>query len=266
MIEELVLEKPMIFFDLETTGTSVGRDRIVEISAIKLTPDGKRNIKTLLVNPEMPIPPGASAIHAITDEKVADAPAFKVIAGNLFKYFEDCDIAGYNIIKFDIPLLINEFKRCSIEFSLKGRRVVDVFNIFCKIFPRNLTAAYKLFCGKDLEGAHGAEADTMATIEVLTGQLKQHPELPKDVAGLHAFSDMSDPDSIDKAGRFKWFGNDAIVTFGKNSGMTLRELSANNPGFFKWMLNADFPEDTKDLAAKALRGDFPKRTGNEKKD
>ncbi|MCP3965562.1 MAG: 3'-5' exonuclease [Lentisphaerae bacterium] len=261
-MEELVLEKPMIFFDLETTGTSVVKDRIVEMSVIKLMPGGEKIIKTLLVNPEMPIPSGASEVHGITDEKVADAPTFKVIADNLLKYFDGCDVAGYNIIKFDIPMMVNEFKRCGIDFPMEGRRVVDAFNIFCKIFPRTLTAAYKLFCGKDLEGAHGAEVDTLATIEVLMGQLKKHPELPRDADGLHEFSDMTDPNSIDKAGRFKWSGNDPIVTFGKNSGTTLRELATTNPGFFKWILNADFPEDTKEIAAKALRGEFPKRTEN----
>ncbi|QSH40044.1 3'-5' exonuclease [Lentisphaerota bacterium ZTH] len=265
-MQELILEKPMIFFDLETTGTSVAKDRIVEMSVIKIMPDGKKIIKTLLVNPEMPIPSGASEVHGITDAKVADAPAFSVIASNLMKYFDGCDLAGYNILKFDIPMLVNEFKRCGMEFSMEGRRVVDVFNIFCKLFPRTLTAAYKLFCGKELEGAHGAEADTLATIEVLLGQLKQHEELPRDVEGLHDFSDMSDPDAIDKAGRFKWSGDEAIVAFGKNSGMPLRDMAVNNPGFFKWILNADFDEDTKAVAAKALRGEFPEREENAEKD
>jgi DNA polymerase-3 subunit epsilon len=265
-MEYLQLERPLIFFDLETTGVSISNDRIVELSVVKVFPDGKKQVTTRRVNPEMPIPAGASAVHGIYDADVADEPTFSVIAKNLFQYFEGCDLGGYNILKFDIPLLICEFKRCGFEFSVDGRRVVDAFNIFCKKFPRTLSGAYDYYCGKTIENAHSAEADTLATLEVLEGQLKMYPDLPRDLDGLDEFCDMSDPDAVDKGGRFKWQGDTVVVNFGKNSGTSLRDISVNNPGFLQWIVRADFPEDVKTIAADALRGKFPEKNTTEPED
>jgi DNA polymerase-3 subunit epsilon len=256
-MKHLKLERPLIFFDLETTGVSVSSDRIVEISVVKVFPDGKRQVTTRRINPQMPIPPGASEVHGIYDKDVEHEPAFEHIAVNLFNYFADCDLAGYNIIRFDVPLLTAEFKRCGLDFSLEGRRLIDVFNIFCKKFPRDLSNAYNFFCGKTMENAHSAEADTLATLEILEGQLEMYSDLPRDADGLDEFSDMSDPDAIDKGGRFKWQDDQVIVNFGKNSGTSLRDIAVNNPGFLQWIIKADFQEDAKKIASDALRGIFP---------
>ena len=260
-MNDLKLARPLIFFDLETTGTSISSDRIVEISVVKVFPDGRKQVTTRRVNPQMPIPPGASEVHGIYDKDIENEPAFELIAMNLFNYFADCDLAGYNIIKFDIPLLIAEFQRSNLTFSTENRRVIDVFNIFCKKFPRNLTAAYDFFCGKTLENAHSAEADTLATLEILEGQLKMYPDLPRDVAGLDEFSDMSDPNAVDKGGRFKWQGDCVVVNFGKNSGTPLRDICIDNPGFLQWIIKSDFPDDVKKIASNALRGIFPVKSG-----
>lgn len=256
-MDRLKLEKPLIFFDLETTGVSISTDRIVEISVVKVFPDGRRQVTTRRINPQMPIPPGASEVHGIYDKDVEHEPAFEHLAANLFNYFAGCDLAGYNILKFDIPLLLAEFKRCGLEFQLAGRRVIDVFNIFCKKFPRDLSNAYHFFCGKTMENAHSAEADTLATMEILEGQLEMYSDLPRDVSGLSEFCDLSDPDAVDQGGRFKWQDGRVIVNFGKNSGITLRDIAVNNPGFLQWMVRADFPDDAKKIAADALRGIFP---------
>ena len=156
-------------------------------------------------------------------------------------------------------MLEAEFRRAGLEFRISERRVVDVYNIFCKLYPRTLSAAYKFFCGKELEGAHGAAADTAATLEVLLGQLERHPELPRELAGLAEFSDLTDPDAIDRTRRFKWSGDEAVVNFGKNAGRTLRDLADNDPGFLRWITRNDFPDDVKKIAADALVGKFPVR-------
>jgi len=178
MSRALRLSRPLAVFDIESTGVVPQRDRIVELAVLKIYPDGRRQSTVRRLNPQMPIPAGATAIHGISDADVADAPTFSDIADKLFAYLSDCDLAGYNITGFDIPLLEAEFRRAGLEFKVDDRKVVDAYNIFCKLCPRTLTAAYKFFCGKDLEGAHGAAADTDATYEVLLGQLEKHAELP----------------------------------------------------------------------------------------
>ncbi|MCQ2351884.1 MAG: 3'-5' exonuclease [Victivallaceae bacterium] len=254
---KLELTRPLALFDIESTGIVPQRDRIVEIAVLMLRPDGSTQSNVRRLNPGIPIPPGATAIHGITDADVADCPQFADIADKLAGYLADCDLGGYNITGFDIPLLDAEFKRAGVDFSFENRKVIDVYNIFCKLYPRTLSAAYKFFCGKELEGAHGACADTDATLEVLLGQLDRHPELPADVAGLADFGDMTDPDAIDRTRRFKWNGDEAIVNFGKNAGRTLREISENDPGFLRWIIRSDFPDDVKEIAGNALIGKFP---------
>ena len=256
---DLVLERPLVFFDIESTGTNPYRDRIVEIAVIKVMPDGSRQEVVRRINPSMPIPAGASAVHGIYDDDVKDAPTFDVVAQNLYNYLENCDLAGYNIVKFDVPMLQEEFKRCGLTLSMQNRKLIDVFNIFCRLYPRNLTAAYKFFCGGDLEDAHSALADTDATVAVLLGQLAKHPELPREMAGLAEFSAARDADFIDSEGRLKFSGDEAVVNFGKNSGRRLKDLAVEDPGFLRWMLRSDFSEEVKAVIQKALQGEFPTR-------
>ena len=215
MMQDLKLERPLVVFDIESTGVVPQRDRIVELAVLKVFPDGRTQNTVRRLNPEMPIPAGATAIHGITNADVADCPTFLVIADKLYRYLEDCDLAGYNITGFDIPMLEAEFKRAGFDFKVEGRRVIDAYNIFCKLYPRTLTAAYKFFCGKELEGAHGAAADTAATFEVLLGQLERHPELPRDMAGLAEFSDLTGPDTVDRTRRFKWWSTSAKMPGGR---------------------------------------------------
>ena len=255
----LELSRPLVVFDIESTGTNPQRDRIVELAVIKIFPDGQMQNTVRRLYPEMPIPPAATEIHHITDEDVKDCPPFSCIADKLFNYLEDCDLAGYNITGFDIPMLEAEFKRAGFTFKLDNRRIIDAYNIFCKLYPRNLTAAYKFFCGKDLEGAHGAMADTSATWEVLLGELNMHPELPRDLNGLAEFSCLNGADAVDRTRRFKWSGDEVVVNFGKNSGRTLKDLAANDPGFLRWIINNDFTDEVKEIAQNALMGKFPTR-------
>ncbi len=256
---KIELSRPLVFFDLETTGTRPESDRIVEISVLKLNVDGTSQTITRLVNPGMPIPPGASEVHGITDADVAEAPQFMQLARNLYNYLENCDLAGYNLARFDVPLLVNEFRRAGLEFSLADRKIVDVYTIFCKLFPRTLSGAYEFFCGAKLEDAHSAEADTRATMEVLQGQLDKFPGLPRDVAGLAEYSDNRDPDALDSSNRFKWSGETVIVNFGKHSGRELKDIAVNEPGFLRWIIRSDFADEVKQIAEAALVGKFPER-------
>ncbi|MBO5721555.1 MAG: 3'-5' exonuclease [Lentisphaeria bacterium] len=256
---ELVLERPLVFFDIESTGTNPYRDRIVEIAVIKVMPDGSREDVVRRINPTIPIPEGASAVHGIYDADVADAPTFDVIAHNLFNYLDNCDLAGYNIVKFDVPMLQEEFKRCGLVLDMKERKLIDVFNIFCRLYPRTLSAAYEFFCGGNLEDAHSALADTDATVSVLLGQLAKHPELPREMAGLAEFSAARDADFVDSEGRLKFSGSEVVVNFGKNSGRRLRDLAVEDPGFLRWMLRSDFSDEVKNIIQKALIGEFPVR-------
>lgn len=259
MFGRLNLARPLALFDIESTGVSPMRDRIVEIAVIKLFPDGTRQETVRRLNPQMPIPAAATAVHGITDADVADCPCFNDIAEKLFNYLADCDLGGYNITGFDVPLLEAEFKRAGYEFKGADHKIVDAYNIFCKLYPRTLTAAYKFFCGKDLVGAHGAGADTAATLEVLLGEMEKHAELPGDVDGLAQYSSLAGPDDIDRTRRFKWSGDNVVVNFGKNAGRTLEDIAQNDPGFLRWIIKNDFPDDVKKIAENALIGKFPVR-------
>ncbi len=270
---DIVRDRPIVFFDLETTGVNIMTDRIIEISVVKIFPDGTREVKTRLVNPEMHIPEESTKIHGITDEDVKDAPTFKAISKNFYIYMEDCDLGGYNIIKFDIPMLVKEFSRAGLRFSTEGRRIADAYNIFCRMEPRNLSAAYRFFCGKKMQDAHSAEADTLATVEVFEAQMKKYanadpdtfPEditqFPADMDGVHAFCNQFSADNIDPDGRFKWRNGEAVICFGKNTGLSIRKVAIENPEFFRWILKADFSKEVKDIAANALRGIFPRKGG-----
>jgi len=257
----LKIERPIVFFDLETTGTNIRTDRIVEISAVKIMPDGSREIKTRRVNPDRAIPPEATSIHGIKDSDVENEPKFKAMASSIFRFMENCDFAGYNIQNFDLPLLAEEFRRAGLNFTTEGRKILDVQTIFHRREPRNLSAAYRFFCGKDLVNAHSAEADVLATIEILEGQFNKYGDLPENLDELHVLCCNRKPEWIDSTGKFKWQGDVAVVGFGKNDGTPLKEISVNNPDFLRWMINASFPSDAVDIAKRALTGRFPEKQG-----
>lgn len=243
---ELKLKRPLIFFDLETTGTNVTHDRIVELSFIKVMPDGTVIEKTRRLNPEMPIPPESTAIHHITDDDVRDCPTFRQIAHSLEEIFADTDVAGYNSNKFDVPVLIEEFSRAGINFPTDGRSFIDVQNIFHKKEQRTLAAAYRFYCGRELENAHSALADTRATYEVLKSQLDRYEDLKNDVEYLAEFSRMNR--NIDLAGRMMLNDdNEPVFTFGKHRGRLVREIFVQEPSYFDWILQGDFPKNTKDV-------------------
>lgn len=243
---KLNLERPIIFFDLETTGTNVTQDRIVEISYIKVLPDGTEEKKCRRLNPEMHIPEASTAVHHITDEDVKDAPSFRQIAKSLLEIFEGCDIAGYNSNKFDVPLLMEEFGRCGLNFDIAGRNFIDVQNIFHKMEQRTLVAAYKFYCGGELTDAHSALADTQATYEVLLGQLDKYPELKNNVEFLAKFSNIGR--NLDLASRIVYNDKDQpVFNFGKHKGKPVKEVLAKEPSFFDWIMQGDFPKNTKDV-------------------
>ena len=252
----LKLHKPFCVFDLETTGTNVGKDRIVEISILKVNPDASRESKTWLVNPEMYIPKEASAVHGIFDADVADAPTFKGIAPIVMEMIAGSDLGGFNSNRFDVPLLAEELLRAGIDFDLSKFRLVDAQNIFFKMEPRNLSAAYKFYCDKTLENAHSAEADVLATFEVLDAQVARYDDLPNDIAGLSEFSFQNR--FADLAGFIAFDENDQeIFTFGKYKGQRVKDVFQKDIGYFGWIQNADFPLYTKKiLTAIQLRSRF----------
>ncbi len=242
---QLNLKNPIIFFDIESTGLNVACDRIVELSMVKVHPNGDTEIKTRRINPTIPIPAESSAIHGITDEDVKDCPTFAQIAKSLAQWMEGCDIAGYNSTKFDIPMLNEEFLRVNINFDFRKRKSVDVQNIFHKMEQRTLSAAYKFYCDKDLENAHSAEADTMATYEILKAQLDRYPEaLQNDMGFLAEFSTKTK--LVDYAGRIVLNDKDIpVFNFGKHKGRPVTEVLEFEPSYYSWMMNGDFTLDTK---------------------
>ena len=240
----LNLKNPIIFFDLETTGINIASDRIVEIAFLKVELNGNESSKTMRVNPEMHIPEKVTKIHGITDEDVKDAPTFKEIAKSLVRDFEGCDLGGYNSVRFDIPLLAEEFLRVGVDIDLKRKKFVDVQVIFMKMEPRTLTAAYKFFVGKELKDAHSASADTLATYEVLQAQLDHYSNLENDIGMLAEFSAHNR--NVDFAGRIVYNEEDEeVFNFGKYKGKSVREILERDPGYYGWMMNGDFPLYTK---------------------
>ena len=243
---ELKLKRPLVFIDLETTGINVSSDRIVEISALKISPNGSEQWMTTLVNPEMPIPPKVTAIHGISDSDVAGAPTFREIAKNLTSFLEGCDLAGYNAMKFDIPVLAEEFLRTNVEFNFRKRKYIDVQVIFHKKEQRNLEAAFRFYCKRELENAHSATADTKATYEVLKAQLDTYSDLENDVDKLAEFSSFNN--NVDFAGRIILDENGIeMFNFGKHKGRSVEEVFREEPSYYSWMMNGDFPLYTKKI-------------------
>ena len=241
---ELKLRRPIVFLDLETTGVDPAKDRIVEVSLVKVQPDGSEEVKTRRINPGMPIPPESTQVHGITDDDVKDEPRFEQIAKSLAAYIEGCDLAGYNSNKFDIPVLAEEFLRAGVDVDLKKRKFVDVQTIFHKMEQRTLVAAYRFYCDRELEGAHSAEADTLATYEVLKAQLDRYPDLENDVEFLARFTEQNR--CADYAGRILYDKDDVeVFGFGKYKGRPVAEVFREEPGYYSWMMNGDFPMYTK---------------------
>ena len=241
---QLNLRKPIIFFDLETTGTNIMQDRIVEISLIKIMPNGEEIEYTKRVNPERHIPEEATAVHHITDEDVAQAPTFKMLAREIAAKFEGSDIAGFNSNRFDIPMLAEEFARANVDFDFSKPRFIDVQTIFHKKEQRTLVAAYRFYCGKELDGAHSANADTRATYEVLKAQLDRYDDLPNDMDELSKYSAPNR--NVDLMGRIILNDQDiAVINFGKYKGKPVIEDFKRDPGYYSWILQGDFAGDTK---------------------
>ena len=254
----LNLKNPIVFFDLETTGINIVSDRIVEISYLKVMPNGDEESKTRRINPEMPIPPNATAVHGITDEDVKDAPTFRSIAKSLAAQLEGCDLAGYNSNRFDIPLLAEEFLRADVDLDLMKRKFVDVQTIFHKKEQRTLSAAYKFYCDKDLENAHSAEADTKATYEILKSQLDKYQDLENDINFLAEFSAFGD--NVDFAGRIVYNEKkQEVINFGKYKGRLVEDVFMEDPGYYGWIVQGDFPLYTKKVFTNIkLRSAFKK--------
>jgi len=252
----LNLKNPLVIFDLETTGISISQDRILEYSFVKILPNQEKEVQTQRINPTIPIPEETSLIHGIYQDDIADAPTFKEVAKNLAKWLEGCDLGGFNVIRFDVPLLVEEFLRAEVEFEIKNRKLIDAQRFFHLMEKRNLSAAYKFYCDKELDNAHSAEADTLATLGVLEAQVERYKEMEvrdnlgkkigtfaNDMERLHnlTFSKMAD-----LAGRMVYNSKDEIVfNFGKHRGKPVVDILKKEPSYFDWMMRGDFTRDTK---------------------
>lgn len=260
----LKLDRPLIFFDLETTGVNVTKDRIVQISYIKVFPDGSENEKkTHTINPGIHIPEESTAVHHITDEMVADKPKFADIAPELREVFRGSDIAGFNSNKFDVPMLVEEFARVGMKFDMINRRFIDVQNIFHKKEERTLIAAYKFYCGKNLDDAHSADGDTQATYEVFLSQLERYADdedFPATVEEFDKYCRMKD--SVDLSGRIVMKNGVEVFNFGKHKGKPVTQVFKTEPSFYHWVMQGDFPKDTKDLLTVRYYNIYPPKRKN----
>ncbi len=261
-MQNLNLTRPLAVFDLETTGIDVERDRIVQIAIIRVEPGGTRKTFEALVNPEMPIPPASSAVHGIYDADVKDAPTFAQVRAEVEAFLTDVDLAGYNSVRFDQPLLTNELKRVGSEMDFKGVKHLDAMRIFHQKEKRDLSAAYRMYCGKELTGAHNALADTTATLEILDAQLAHYDDLPRDVEALHAYCNPDEGKYVDLKRKFVWNEEgEAEFTFGKYQGQAINAVVADprGRGYLEWMLGKDFSEEIKGILREALDGVFPRK-------
>lgn len=258
MLKNLKLERPIAFIDVETTGTNPNSDRVVELSILRIQPDGKEEYKSHRVNPGMPIPAEATAVHGITDADVTNLPAFRQYAKSVRDFLEGCDIAGFNVIKFDLPCLEAEFARAGVEFSRQGRYLVDSMVIYHQREPRDLQAAYRKYCGGEMENTHVAEEDAKATAAVLDGQLEQYGDLPRDVTALCEICIPAMKNYVDPEGKFIWVDGEVVCNFGKKyKGRKLRDIAEGDPSYLSWIAGADFSPEIRKIAARALDGEFP---------
>lgn len=261
---QLKLDRPLAVFDIESTGISTRADRIIELAVIRIELDGSETTKDWLVNPTIPIPVETTAVHGITDEIVKDCPTFAQIAGQVDAFLKGCDLGGYNVIRFDIPMLSEEFVRAGLNLDVDNRRVLDAQRIYHLKEPRDLSAALRYFCGRAHNDAHGAEADTRATLDVLKGEFRKYPDLPLDMESLDRQFNATDPFNADRSGRLRWVDGEITVNFGKKKGARVKDLLTADPGFVKWILRGDFPMDTRKIIQDALDGKFPPPPGTPK--
>jgi DNA polymerase-3 subunit epsilon len=253
-VRHLPLTRPLAFFDLETTGTDPLRDKIVEIAVVRVEPGGASESRTRRINPERPIPAEATAVHGISDRDVRDAPPFRQVARSFLDFLGDADLAGYNVRRFDVPLLDREFKDCGLDLALRSRRIVDAMTIFHRKEPRDLSAAVRFFLGREHEGAHGAEADVLATVAILDAELERYPDLPRSVGDLDAWCNPVPEGAVDRTGKFVLREGEVVFAFGKQKGRPLREIARVQRDYLEWILKQDFPEDARALVEKALLG------------
>lgn len=261
MTNPFVTERPLAVLDLETTGTSVDNDRIVEIAVLKLHPDGRKTSFVQRLNPGIPIPAEAAAVHGIRSRDVANRPRFERIAERLKAVLDDCDLAGFNLIDFDLRMLRKEFHRTGTEFDLEGRRIVDAKRIFHRKEPRDLAAAVRFFCNREHAEAHSALGDARACLDVLLAQIEYYDDLEPDLERLHDYCNEQDPRYVDSGRKFVWRDNQAAFAFGKHNSRLLREVSSESPNYLQWMLEKmeDLPTETRDIVRQALKGKYPKR-------
>jgi DNA polymerase-3 subunit epsilon len=245
-VKHLRVTRPLVFFDLETTGVDPASDRIVQIAVMRVEPGGERQSKTRRINPERPIPPEATAVHGIRDEDVRGEPTFRQISKGLLEFLEGADLAGFNIRRFDVPLLDREFRDCGIDMGLGNRRILDVMTIFHRREPRDLSAAVRFYLGREHVGAHGAEADVAAALEVLDAQLERYTDLPRTLEELEQWCGGG-------VAKFVWRDGEAVFCFGRHQGRLLREVARDQPDYLRWLLEQDFPPDARDLVERALR-------------
>jgi DNA polymerase-3 subunit epsilon len=260
-MKNLKLTRPLSFFDLETTGIDVEKDRIVQLAIIRVEPDGSRRTFESLVNPERPIPPEATRIHGIKDSDVANQPTFSQIKTEVEELLDGADLAGFNSINFDTPLLQNELRWAGSHLDLNGVKQVDAMRIFHKMEPRNLSAAVRFYCDRELEGAHSALADTRATLDVLDAQIGRYEDLPDDMEALHKLCNPDEGRFVERTRKFAWTPDgEAAFTFGKLKGQTLQQaVQGDGRGYMEWMLGKDFSEEVKDILRNALQGVFPRK-------
>ena len=255
---KLNLKRPLAFFDLESTGVNVASDRIVEICILKAMPDGSEEIKTLRINPQIPIPIEASLVHGIYDADIANEPIFKQVGEELARFLDNCDLAGYNSNRFDIPMLVEEFLRAGVDFDIDNRFFVDVQNIFHKMEERTLSAAYKFYCQKILEGAHSAEADAQATYEILEAQVTRYPQMGATVDSIVQFT--GEDEMVDFARRFIKENGIEIFNFGKHKGKTVEKVLKEEPQYYDWMMKGDFAMNTKQKLTEILNRTLLKKS------
>lgn len=253
------LTRPLAFFDLETTGVNPRSDRIVEIAVLKYPPRGSLRSFEYRINPEIPIPADATRIHGIRDEDVALAPTFAQVAERLITFLDGCDLAGFNVRRYDLPLLQQELERCGKKLPMQDRRIIDVQTIYHMKEPRDLSAALRFYCNREHTGAHGAMADVRATAEILAAQLQRYDDLPEDISRLEEAVHPKDPSWADAEGKLVWEGNNVIIAFGKYRGTSLQQLTHRDRDYLQWILDGGFDTSTKAVIRKALDGEFPER-------
>jgi DNA polymerase-3 subunit epsilon len=246
----LQLQRPVAFIDLETTGVNISTDKIIEIAIVKITADGNKLSKRKLINPQMPIPAVSTAVHGITDDMVKDAPTFKQVANEIKQFIDNCDLGGYNSNRFDIPMLIEEFMRAGLDFSTDGRKMLDVQKIFHMMEQRTLSAAYKFYCDKCLDGAHSAEADAHATWEILLAQIERYPHIGTTIENIVKFT--GEDDIVDFARRMIKINGVEVFNFGKHKGKPVTEVFKIEPQYYDWMMKGDFAMNTKQKLTEIL--------------